>query len=762
MDIQCIHVYLLIILQVGRRVYYRCMFLCVIFSCITICLMLYASRDTTSWYRDFNDEVIEHVYDGQKWHYTGRRVTKQLYKGGMQKEMINNKQVLRDEVTIDISAYIKSGHIHVYNDNNCQYQTKIAEWRICDYEQKHFLQSLVCRELNIAVMPTTDSDIRDTMELIRALVFVKSNKIRLHIFTNNLGVYVFSHIFATWDIIGFEWQCYEAFQLANDPSILDKRNFALVSLHKSLHHQVQYLMVVLDLNVRFLDNMHNFWSSFMKTDKIFISFPNSTNITTNYKDVHIVHRVIMININRILELSNGLDLTVSYINESLTHSLINSRILYIDYGTVICYLDKDNAVNAVTICQAIVGKNLSKFPETLKVALNMSILPTTVTHRIDTSCYIHVQNNPVKSVDSDTADNCKTFRNVATLSYVTHRYFIDHGQYGHFGNRDPARFSNRVGTSASKFHTTMATVFTMSRFSFFERLVSMWGGPVSAVFYGYPREIDTLYTKLFHSKLLKGILKQVTIHAVYKHGNHTPINYLRNVAINESLTNFTFYNDVDLLTIPNLYQKLENKVVPKKDQHQQGSALVIPAFEAFIELDSEHFPKNKVDIIKLMSSNVPAVSGYRELHGWRLGHHQTNYKKWRHTKDPYFVAFYEKWEPYMVLPTSMMPRYDQRFSERMLDKIHYTLAVYFTGLRFLVLDDVFIIHQPHISSDSWRKLNTDTVLMSHCAQKQYLEYAADLQRWQNNVTVPCSIYGLLTNKRTKKHYKQARENMLCI
>jgi len=65
--------------------------------------------------------------------------------------------------------------------------------------------------------------------------------------------------------------------------------------------------------------------------------------------------------------------------------------------------------------------------------------------------------------------------------------------------------------------------------------------------------------------------------------SYNPINYLRNVAINNSRTAYTFYVDVDLVPGPHLYDSLCRRLEPMQHSRQR-IALVVPAFEAFDDL----------------------------------------------------------------------------------------------------------------------------------------------------------------------------------
>ncbi|GMS92883.1 hypothetical protein PENTCL1PPCAC_15058 [Pristionchus entomophagus] len=107
-----------------------------------------------------------------------------------------------------------------------------------------------------------------------------------------------------------------------------------------------------------------------------------------------------------------------------------------------------------------------------------------------------------------------------------------------------------------------------------DELLDSWKGRVSAAIYGTDAEISQIEKYMTATRFARG-RKNVSLHAVFKIGKYYPINYLRNVALNASNSEFVFVTDVGFIPSTGLYKTLRN-VVKKK---QNNRVLVIPAFE---------------------------------------------------------------------------------------------------------------------------------------------------------------------------------------
>ena len=332
------------------------------------------------------------------------------------------------------------------------------------------------------------------------------------------------------------------------------------------------------------------------------------------------------------------------------------------------------------------------------------------------------QSNKKVNNQTNSKNKCSIFTKIAEKSYTTHLYYFERNEFIYPEtkldfNENRRRFLDAILECSTKkscdqlskpllklsFKITMVTVFTADRFSIFERLVSQWHSRLTAVFYGSVSEILALPNIIRNSTVLMGDAgKYVTFHVVYRDTcghlenvteEYIPINYLRNIGLNETSTPYVFYNDVDLIPIPNLPQILEKHLIREAKKldllHLRRQALVVPALEAMTILD-EWFPNNKFEASWMMEHFLPTITGYKDLHGWKAGHRPTDYKKWQSATKPYEVSYRDRWEPYVVLATTSAPLYNLKFVERVYDKVHYALGLQTKGFNFLVLHNAFI------------------------------------------------------------------------
>ncbi|ESO83480.1 hypothetical protein LOTGIDRAFT_176957, partial [Lottia gigantea] len=134
-----------------------------------------------------------------------------------------------------------------------------------------------------------------------------------------------------------------------------------------------------------------------------------------------------------------------------------------------------------------------------------------------------------------------------------------------------------------------------------------------------------------------------------------PVNYLRNVALNQVRTPYVYLSDIDFLPMFGLYEYLK-KAAPMMDLKEQKKALIAPAFET--QRYRLTYPKSKSELLSL-ALIVPAFETQRyrltypksksellsmlhmgslftfRFHVWPQGHSPTNFDKWRTATTPY-------------------------------------------------------------------------------------------------------------------------------
>ncbi|KAL3981850.1 Glycosyl-transferase for dystroglycan family protein [Acanthocheilonema viteae] len=239
-------------------------------------------------------------------------------------------------------------------------------------------------------------------------------------------------------------------------------------------------------------------------------------------------------------------------------------------------------------------------------------------------------------------------------------------------------------------NVVLTTQFSMDRLMHFNALLQYWIGPISAAVYVTDLELSLLI-QFFDDTL--GNRTNVALHAVYKEGTYYPINYLRNVALNNSNdSSFVFLADVDFIPGSGLYTMLCEKLLITNSTNKR--AFVVPAFE-YIDNRVPVVPLTKNEL--LIELDAQRIQIFRR-NLWIQGHAATDYNHWRHADQEYSVSWKTDYEPYVVVKRNGLPPYDQRFVGFGWNKVSHVMSLNAAGYEFTILPDAFIIHQPHFLS----------------------------------------------------------------
>lgn len=238
---------------------------------------------------------------------------------------------------------------------------------------------------------------------------------------------------------------------------------------------------------------------------------------------------------------------------------------------------------------------------------------------------------------------------------------------------------------------TLVSQMSMDRLYMLEGILQHWVGPISLAVYASDAES---WKFLDYIHRLKSAWKEwnLCVHLVYKEdGRLYPVNYLRNVALNESNTPFVFLSDFDFAPTPNLYSYLKEAIKVLKLRTLKR-ALVVPAFESLEYKLS--FPQNKETLLSQVSNGK--IKPFR-LDVWEKGHLATNYEKWYSADRPYKINWSVDYEPYVVISRNIS-RYDERFMGFGWNKVSHTILLDAEGYEFVVVPHGYTIHLPHSPS----------------------------------------------------------------
>lgn len=268
------------------------------------------------------------------------------------------------------------------------------------------------------------------------------------------------------------------------------------------------------------------------------------------------------------------------------------------------------------------------------------------------------------------SDPCLDFRKVKT-GRRTHPYLIDY-----------------TYTSSSTYDVTLIAQLSMDRLHMLEPLCSHWEGPMSIALYASDPETQQVLQYVENSPTLKS-RGNIGIHIVYRSGGFYPVNYLRNVAVENARTPYIFLSDIDFLPMFGLYAYLSEAI---RVLGSEKRALVVPAFETL--LYKFDFPSNKTKLVHMLSDGSVYTFRY---HVWPKGHAPTNFDYWKTAQVPYKVNWAPDFEPYITVGRNVT-RYDERFVGFGWNKVSHIMELAAQGYEFVVLPDAFIVHMPHAPS----------------------------------------------------------------
>ena len=284
-------------------------------------------------------------------------------------------------------------------------------------------------------------------------------------------------------------------------------------------------------------------------------------------------------------------------------------------------------------------------------------------------------NEDVQVENPTLSDPCSDFRNDVNIVHRTHPFFIDYKPI------EPER--NDV---------TLVTQLSMDRLPMLGPLCEQWNGPMSVALYASDAESQQFLLNLYsaESSTLQ-TCRGTALHIVYKEGQFYPVNYLRNVALENVKTPYVFLTDIDFLPMPDLYSYIKEaiRVLGMADSRR---ALVIPAFETL--LYKFDFPNDKTELLKMLADNTVYTFRY---HVWPKGHSPTNYEHWKTAAVPYEINWAPDFEPYIVVSNNVT-RYNTQFVGFGWNKVSHIMELNAEGYEFVVLPDAFIIHMPHAPS----------------------------------------------------------------
>jgi len=256
---------------------------------------------------------------------------------------------------------------------------------------------------------------------------------------------------------------------------------------------------------------------------------------------------------------------------------------------------------------------------------------------------------------------------------------------------------------------SVATHMSISNSARFQRLLdlaSRWDGYISVAIYTkqaseVTKIIDSFiesHKQLFDDKLTFHL---VVDNRIDRDTEFYPNNFLRNIAMKHTLTDFVLNLDVDFIPSLHSHKKLQSHV--KRLDSNSLSIIILPAFERILSdnedwatITSDDLPDTKKQLLKDMRANSTRI--YTPFHHsyFSAGHGPTDYARWYKASDPYQVGYKKNFEPYYVVQKSTeLPQFWEHFTGFGKNKLSWVEEMALVGYEFHVTPNAFLIHINH-------------------------------------------------------------------
>jgi len=608
-----------------------------------------------------------------------------------------------------------------------------------------------CEVVHVAIVCAGTEASRTVVTLLKSILFYRRNPLQFHFISDKQARKILTHLTSTWKIPQVKFRFYNAEDVVDDVSWIPNKHYSGVygllklTLPKILPKTLEKV-IILDTDVTFATDIGKLWI-------LFENFDNSQalGLVENQSDWYIPgklwknHRpwpalgrglntgVILMDLSKLRKQSwsqtwrtvaeNDLvtQLSTSLADQDVLNAVLRRQadLLYPlpcqwnvqmsdnSLSDTLCYHSKHG--EPVNVIHFNSPKKLNSVNKHINFFKNLHLTflqyDGNLLRRELYSCRT-AKDGDTQAYEEDLAsavDPCHNFRSSGNILYRSHIYFL------------PYCTKNYSSTEV-----TLVAQLSLDRILMVEQIVDHWKGPISFALYLTDPESQNFLEYYENSALLKSRC-DVGYHVVYKEGDFYPVNFLRNLALDQATTDYVFLSDVDFLPSLDMARSIQTSII-NLDLDNLNRVLVVPAFETQ-RYKSSHFPATKAELVKRL--DLGEIFTFR-YHDWPAGHAGTNFVKWRSSTTPYSIKVTKDFEPYIVGKKSMV-RYDTRFLGFGWNKVSHILALDADGYEFVVLPDVFIIHQPHSPSMEIGRYRTSKVYRD-CLQKLKDEFTDELEQ----------------------------------
>ena len=612
-----------------------------------------------------------------------------------------------------------------------------------------------CEQIQVAIVCAGPDASRTVVTLVKSILFYRRNPVHFHFISDSKARVILATLFSTWRIPEVNTSFYETEKVVNDVDWIPNKHYSGVfgllklTLPKILPVTLEKV-IILDTDVTFATDIGKLWTIFNKFNK-----QQALGLVENQSDWYIPgklwknHRpwpalgrglntgVILMIVSRlrainwsqtwrtVAESDLVTQLSTSLADQDVLNAVIKreSGLLYkLDcrwnvqmsdnsLSDSLCYDTKSSEVNVIHFNSPKKVESSNKHMSYFRnLYLTFLQYDGNLLRRELYSCQ-------TEETDSNTAEEdtrgsqaeeaseplCAELTSNQSRVFRTHVNFLPHCL-----EEEPAD------------SVTLVAQLSSERLAMLEPILSHWTGPVSLALYLTDPESQAFLELYSSSALLSGRCN-VGYHVVYKEGAHYPVNMLRNLALEQAVSEYVFLSDIDFIPSPGSSESLRSSI-PSVLSDQADRVLVVPAFEN-THYSSQDFPSTKADLIKML--DVGEMFTFRSKE-WPQGHRPTNFPQWRTATIPFTVKWEPDFEPYIVARRENLPRYDTRFVGFGWNKVSHIMELAARDAEFVVLPDVFMVHQPHSASADLSMFRSSPVYRD-CVMRLKRSFVRDLE-----------------------------------
>ncbi|KAK2569201.1 Xylosyl- and glucuronyltransferase LARGE1 [Acropora cervicornis] len=400
--------------------------------------------------------------------------------------------------------------------------------------------------IQIAIVCAGHSSSRQVVTLIKSILFHRRNPLHLHFISDAVAEKILTVLFQTWSITAVETSFYSTESLKEKVSWIPNKHYSGIFglmklvLTEALPQSLDKV-VVLDTDVIFASDIAELWRIF---DQLTGKQGRGFNTGVILLDLLKLRQMKWANLWRMTaerELMNML--STSLADQDIFNAVIkNNPYLVFKLPCTWNVQLGDNTRSAVIHWNSpkklLVKNKHGEFFRNIYMTfleydgnfLRQWIFPCDDSDNkgSEMTSQQTVEEKPTHSTESE--DACYEFKQEQDLTHRTHLYYLEYD------------FSPVI----DPYDVTLVVQLSVDRIQMIETLCEHWeDGEVQQLF-SYVQSSTELVKR-----------KNVGYHIVFKEGQFYPVNYLRNIALENVRTPYVFLSDVDFVPVPGMYSSLK-------------------------------------------------------------------------------------------------------------------------------------------------------------------------------------------------------------